>query len=138
MRISEKILRALPLTCNDTANTEINVVSPIGAFAAWLVHAIATGINLTWLSSGNADALRTALHVIPEAERKPEADNLETALHSAVQWQLRQPRWPPTWPVPLGRRSGFVGHSNWRPAPLPSLSFYPGRRVLRVDRGSRL
>ena len=40
MRISEKILRALPLTCNDTANTEINVGSPIGAFAAWLVHAI--------------------------------------------------------------------------------------------------
>ena len=66
MRISEKILRALPLTrTNDTANAEISVASPIGAFAAWLVHAIAIGINLTWLSSGDADALRTALHVIP-------------------------------------------------------------------------
>ena len=84
VRISEKILRALPLTRNDTANAEINVGSPIGAFAAWLVHAIALGTNLTWLSGRDADALRTALHVIPEPERKPETDNLETALHSAV------------------------------------------------------
>ena len=31
VRISEKILRALPLTRNDTANAEISVASPIGA-----------------------------------------------------------------------------------------------------------
>ena len=84
LRISEKVLRALPLTRDDAAGAEINVGSPIGAFAAWVVNSIAMSINLTWLPSGDADALRTALHVIPEAERKPETDDLQTALCSAA------------------------------------------------------
>ena len=117
VRISEKILRALPLTRNDTANAEISVASPIGAFAAWLVHAIAIGINLTWLSSGDADALRTALHVIPEAERKPETDDLETALRSAVA-QLEALRDEedsdelPLWLRFLKRRDGELAHEG--------------------------
>ena len=117
VRISKKILLDLPLTRDATANAEISVASPIGAFAAWLVHAIAIGINLTWLSSGDADALRTALHVIPEAERKPETDDLETALRSAVA-QLDTLRDEedsdelPLWLRFLKRRDGELAHEG--------------------------
>ena len=81
------------------------------------MHAIAIGINLTWLSSGDADALRTALHVIPEAERKPETDNLETALRSAVA-QLEALRDEedsdelPLWLRFLKRRDGELAHEG--------------------------
>ena len=68
MRISEKILRALPLTRNDSRHGQRRDQRRLAhrrLVAVWLVHTIAIGINLTWLSSGDADALRTALHVIP-------------------------------------------------------------------------